>query len=535
MIAPQSLENLKQQIDIVDIVGTSIEIKKYGANFKACCPFHGEKTPSLVISPAKQIYHCFGCGVGGDAIKFVQDYKKVSFYEAVEEIADFYNFTLTYDNKQSSKAQSYKSIMEAMTNFYKKSLREQDREYLHKRGLTDETIEAFDIGYAPRSDKQIQFMTQNFLNLDDAIDVGILAQDGERRYARFTNRIMFPIKNQSGRVVGFSGRIIEGEGAKYINSPSTKYFDKSRLFYGYSDAKDSIYKKGTIVITEGNIDVPLMHQAGIKTTVATLGTALTEHHIPMIKRTSAKVLLAYDGDSAGINAAFKASVLLSRHEVDGGVVFFPDGADPADMISYGRTDELISIMKKPTALIKFALGQIVAKYDISNPYDKNRALAEATEFLRSLPSVVVANGYKMYLAEILKMNPNMITLGQVQNIEPQINTHENKAKLNIQKTLYEKPELIDKIFMIIDYDVLVEDDIDRAIIESNLDDVCLIPLKIRDDLTVYDEEEFVRACRLKQKDYIKKQIDKLTNSNDVSVDTFNKIGKLQIEMKRLAG
>lgn len=532
MITNNSLEALKNRIDIVDVIGSYIELKKSGANFKACCPLHGEKTPSFVVSPSKQIFHCFGCGAGGDAIKFIQEHKKLSFAEAAEEAADYYNYSLQYESSSNPKSADHKRVIEAMAKFYEQSLRNEDIAYLKERGISEESIKEFGIGYAGRTDVQVKFLTQNHYSLQDALDVGLLANDGEKRYARFINRIVFPITSHTDKIVGFSGRILSGEGAKYINSPATRYFDKSRLFYGYSQAKESIHKKGTIVIAEGQIDVVMLHQAGIKTAVATLGTALTEHHIPLIKRANARVLLAYDGDSAGVNAAFKASVLLSQHEVDGGVVLFPQGLDPADMAAQGRVAELISILKKPTQLVRFALSQIVSKHDISNPYDKNRAIAEGVEFLRSLPSLIVANEFVGYLAQMLDVNPQSITLGQTK-AEPTAQNFagENSAKLKLQKTMLENPSLVDVALDIVEYEALVQDKAAEALMKNTLDDDALNALKVRDDIVPYTEEEFIRACKLLQKEHTKKKIESLKNSNDVSLEVFMQMDRLQREIR----
>jgi len=276
MIKQSSIDTLKEQLDIVDIIGNSLELKKSGANFKACCPFHSENTPSFTVSPQKQIYNCFGgCG-SGDAIKFVQEYEKLTFVEAVESIANYMNFTLEYD--QASNTKDYSSIMEYVNSFYLKNLNDDVRGYLHNRGVNDESIKTFEIGFAPKSSLQLEAISKQLINAQEAIECGVLAKDGNSKsYARVTKRVSFPIRNHTGKLIGFGGRILDGDerAAKYINSPQTQLFDKSRNFYGYNIAKEHIYKKGTFTIVEGYLDVVMFHQAGIKTAVATMGTALT--------------------------------------------------------------------------------------------------------------------------------------------------------------------------------------------------------------------------------------------------------------------
>jgi DNA primase len=535
MITKQSLEQLKNQIDIVDILSNSLELKKAGANFKACCPFHGEKTPSLVISPTKQIYHCFGCSAGGDAIKFVQEYDKLSFSEAVEKIAADMNFTLEYEVGANSQA-DYSSTMETINNFYEINLKEDKLQYLLDRGISKESIKTFEIGYAPRSDVQIQVLKDNFLNLQDAVDTGVLAYDNDKLYARLRERITFPIRNHTNKLIGFGGRTLKTskEIAKYLNSPDTKLFNKSRNLYGFNIAKEHIYKKGTMVITEGYLDVVMMHQANIKTAVATMGTALTEQHIPLIKKIGCKVLLCYDGDNAGRNAAHKASVLLSQSDIDGGVVLFDEGIDPADMVKNGKTQELYDIMKKPIPLIKYALKFIVERFDLNNPHNKNQALKECVQYLKTL-NLLIAQEYTHFLATLLNIATHHITLGQTQictePISPRGESGLSKADEKLFKTLLEKPHFKDLLFDKLDFEVYEGNKIFEAIIDDKLEDESVRPLQIRDDIVVYDEEDFVEACRLKQKSYLTNELKRLALS--LEDDVFEKMDQIQKRINKL--
>ena len=208
MITPSSLEALKAKIDIVDVIGSYMELKKSGGNFKAPCPFHSEKSASFVVSPRKQIYHCFGCGAGGDAIKFVQEYKKLTFVEAAEEIANDLNLKLEHDNTNSGE-KDYSRVMEHINNYYVESLDSATGEYLQTRGLTLESIKEFEIGFTTSSKEQIASFNEHHFNLQDAIECGILATDESgKTYARLSNRISFPIRNHTGKLIGFGGRII---------------------------------------------------------------------------------------------------------------------------------------------------------------------------------------------------------------------------------------------------------------------------------------------------------------------------------------
>lgn len=413
MISKTSIENLKNQIDIVDIVSSFIELKKSGANFKACCPFHGEDTPSFTVSPAKQIYHCFGCSNGGDAIKFVMEYEKLTYPEAIEKIAALTNFNLEYDNNDSQALNT--SILDAVNNYYQNNLFSNSNalQYLNSRGITKESIDKFQIGYASSSNDTITYLKNNFFDLSMAIELGIIDNGSNGLYARFIERITFPIFLQSGKLVGFGGRTISGHNAKYVNSPATKLFNKSALLFGYNLSRESIYQSKEIIITEGYLDVIMLHQAGFANSVATLGTALTSQHIPLLKKSDAKVILGYDGDKAGIEAAYKASILLVQNDFVGGVVIFQNGQDPADYVKEGRVDELKSLLLHPKYFVEFALDYIVKdnlgnyRFDINRPEEKQKILVKIEEFLSTLKPVM-AEEFKGYAAHLINLHPKYI-------------------------------------------------------------------------------------------------------------------------------
>lgn len=522
MITKSSIENLKSHIDIVDIISNSLELKKAGANFKACCPFHGEDTPSFTISPSKQIYHCFGCGVGGDAIKFVQEYEKLSYPEALEYISNYYNVSLEYDNKDDHK--DYKNIIEQINNYYIKNLKDQELQYLLDRGVTKESIEKFEIGFANSSQDTINYLKQNFLNLDDAKAIGIISTGDNGLYARLISRITFPIRNHTNKLIGFGGRTTIGHNAKYVNSIQTQLFDKSRNLYGLNIAKEHIYKKGTIVITEGYLDVVMMHQASIQTAVATMGTALTEQHIPIIKKMNCKVLLCYDGDRAGRDAAYKASVLLSKHLIDGSVVIFDDGVDPADMVKDDRVKELIHIMRNGTPLIHYALSYITNKYDLANAFEKNKALKESVEFLTSLNNMMIATQYKPYLANLLTIDISHIPLQREEQQPKQQQTTVNISlvELNFLATATESfyaLNLLHKYGRVVfthhtqELEIVLKG-------EESLEHITLI-----DDIIIYSDEEFKEQLSIALIDYKKREIQKLIYS-DTDIDTTEKIKQI---------
>ncbi len=508
MIDKSSIEQLKNSIDIVDVIGNYIELKKAGANYKALCPFHDEDTPSFVVSPSKQIFHCFGCGAGGDAIKFVMQYENLSYPEAIEKLASMYNFSLHYTKSQND----IKPLITALTRintFYKKRLLSHKGAlaYLRTRGVSNASIEKFELGFAPSSTEQIAYLKSNFIPIQDALEAGVLAKDSERVYARMIDRITFPIHTQNGTIVAFGGRTITNHPAKYLNSPETKLFHKSKILYGYAFAKEAIFKKKRIIVCEGYLDVVMLHQAGFNTAVATLGTALTAGHLPLLRRGEPKVILAYDADKAGITAATKAARLLSSHDIEGGVVIFPEGLDPADMVKNAQIQELENLFAHPTPFIEFILQSIVKSHDITDPRQKQKALYEGVAFLRTLPELI-AQEYKNYLAALLGILPSQVAL-KPQKSHPSAQQIEVKdaKELSIIKTLLLHPELIDTVLDIIEPHHLTyhRAEFEKAIAQD-LDDPQLRAILLDEDIPPFEEQHLTSELLVFLIKYYEKKI-----------------------------
>ncbi|HHB95342.1 MAG TPA: DNA primase [Campylobacterales bacterium] len=497
MIDKASEEELKNSIDIVDIISNYIEIKKAGANFKANCPFHGEKTASFVISPAKQIYHCFGCGVGGDAIQFVKEYEKLNYPEALEKIASIMNFSLSY-TKGSDNHNETRRLLEQVQSWYSKNLDSSDisKKYLHNRGINQQSIEKFGIGYVGTSYELMNFLSANFLPIPKAEEAGVVAKrDNGGFYARLTERITFPIYSPSGAIVGFGGRTITNHPAKYINSPQTKLFNKSSLLYGYSKAKENIYKNKKIIITEGYLDVIMLHQAGFNEAVATLGTALTQEHLPILRKGEPHIILAYDGDKAGVNAALKASTMLTHSGFDGSVVLFPNGADPADMIAQNQIQEVANLLRNGQPLIPFVLEMTAKSYNLQNPKEKEVAFEAIKVYLNSL-SPILRDSYISHSATLLGVSPALFgSSTKVENVKSRFTTpRDDIGELSIIKTLLENKNFIDILLEVIEppifgkYSPLIE-----SIIKGDRDNPHLMGLMLDENIKVMKEDEFKKA------------------------------------------
>lgn len=513
-ITNSSIENLKNSVDVVDIVSNYIEVKKAGANFKALCPFHSENTPSFVVSPTKQIYHCFSCNAGGDVIKFVQEYEKLSFVESVEKIALLSNFTLEYEEgRDDSSYRAYEVINALFLKYTKENLKEEHKEYLYYRGFTDETIEKFDIGFCPRgADALLALFGSNFVSMEHVESIGIMGRYENRKFCSFSNRLTFPIKNAMGKVVGFAGRDLTGKAkAKYKNSKETKLFSKSNLLYGFDLARDEILKnkKSWLIIEEGQIDVQLSHQVGLKNVCALQGTALTEAHIKMIKKLNVKVLIATDGDKAGLAAAYKSAVLLSQNDVDGGVTVFEEENDPADMIANGRIKDLKELLKNGTKnkFITFIIDKIAFECNMNDAFDKSRAVEEAMNFLKSL-NTVVGSFYVAYLNKKFSVNCSLVKRTTIEPMSHKFLTPKATLADNILYTLSEEPWHSDNPML--NPELFKNRKLYEAIINFNAKAIEVSGIALLQDICVLSEESFERGLLLLKREADKRNISVLS-------------------------
>jgi DNA primase len=382
LIKKESIEALKSRVDIVDLIGSYVELKRSGATYKARCPFHDERTASFNVNPIRGYYYCFGCQAKGDAIDFVMRLERLTFEEAAQKIANLYNVSLEYESGANLKRRDYRPL-EALKKLFLEELgrNAQAQEYLRSRGLSEEIIERFEIGYAPESHLQLDFLRREKIPFETAQETGALAQDeGGRLFARFTKRVTFPIYSHNGAIVGFGGRTLANHPAKYINSPQSEIFDKSRLLYALNVARDFILKQKTAIVCEGYMDAVMLHQAGFSNAIATLGTALTKEHLPLLKRLdNPEIILSYDSDAAGREAAFKASRLLAAHNFKGGVATIEGGKDPAELVASGAVETLAKAYKDAKSFAKYAIENIVDR--AASP---DTALQEAQAFLDEL-------------------------------------------------------------------------------------------------------------------------------------------------------
>ncbi|EHH3543485.1 DNA primase [Campylobacter jejuni] len=415
MITKESIENLSQRLNIVDIIENYIEVKKQGSSFVCICPFHADKNPSMYINPIKGFYHCFACKAGGDAFKFVMDYEKLSFADAVEKVASLSNFTLSYTKEKQENKKELKSILPSLNAYFKDNLKHHKEvlTYLYQRALNDKDIAKFELGFAGASEDSIRLLQNQKIPLEDAMSVGALKKDENNEfYASFIWRITFPIYDHKDLLVGFGGRTLNPNvPAKYVNSPQNILFDKSRIFYAFNIAKENIAKKKEIIVCEGYMDAIAFHKAGFNNAVAVLGTALTEHHLPLIRRYDAKVILCFDNDEAGLKAATRSAFLLSTNKIDGKVAILQGGKDPAELVAKNESTKLHNILDEGIELGEFYIRRLISTHSIISALDKQKALETIQKFTFNLEPLV-ANSYTSLVSNLLKVDEKFIVLSQ---------------------------------------------------------------------------------------------------------------------------
>jgi DNA primase len=314
MIPESFIQDLLARVDIVDLVDSYVPLKKAGANYAACCPFHNEKSPSFTVSPTKQFYHCFGCGAHGTAIGFVMEYQGMGFIDAVKELAGRAGMTVpesegrSFQDEKPGQTRGLIEIMARAAAYYKAQLKASPRaiEYCKKRGLSGEVAARFGIGYAPEGWQNLQAVFPDY-NADELKVAGLIIEnEAGRRYDRFRDRLMIPIVNPKGEIIAFGGRIIDQGEPKYLNSPETPLFEKGRELFGLPQARQALRETNTAIVTEGYMDVIALSQNGVGNAVATLGTATTPTHVQKLLRQVDRIVFSFDGDNAGRKAAWRA-------------------------------------------------------------------------------------------------------------------------------------------------------------------------------------------------------------------------------------
>lgn len=415
LVSPSTLEQIRAANDIVDVVGSYIPLKRNGANFVCLCPFHREKSPSFNVNPSRQIFRCFGCGKGGDVFSFVKEYESLDFMEAVRRLAERARIPLEFDDNPAAQAQrSVKDqllkLHEAITVRWQNCLAteaagEVARAYLARRGVSEDAVREFRIGAAPESwDDTVNWAKSKGFAPELCEQAGlILRRDSGGWYDRFRGRLMFPICDEQGRVIAFSGRILQGDekSAKYVNSPETPIFTKGRVLFALDKAKRAILDAGHAVVAEGQLDTIACHAAGIRNVVAPQGTALTGDHARILKRYVDEVVLCFDGDKAGRNAAVRALDDLLSSGLAIKVASIPPPDDPDSFIKSKGADAFRTVLGRAQGFFDFYLQHLCAENDTSSDRGRLVVLRSMAEATRKTGNAVLVDTYAQRTAQRL--------------------------------------------------------------------------------------------------------------------------------------
>ncbi|HET7446057.1 MAG TPA: DNA primase [Solirubrobacterales bacterium] len=427
LISAESVERVKQTADIVEVISAHTDLRRQGARWVGLCPFHEERTGSFSVDAQEKLYHCFGCGVGGDVIKFVEEKEGLGFAEAVEVLADRYGVEIEREQEdpraeaRRQQRRRLEQLLERTAAYYANYLWESEeagkaREYLAGRGLREEVLRAFGVGFAPSAwDKILVRGQQAGFSVNELHGVG-LAQRNQRgrEYDRFRSRIMFPIRDRRGRTLGFGGRAMrDDQGAKYVNTAETDFFHKSQILYGVDLAKGAIAKAGRAVVVEGYTDVLALHQAGVEEVVAVMGTAITGEQVATLSGMVDEVVLALDADSAGQEAMLRAQRVAAGRKMRLRVAAMPAGVDPAEMMAAdGGAERFRKLIDDAVELADFQVSLVLAGTDVGSPAARDRALEEVAPVLAGLGESASRNELVRRVAERLDLEPAMV-MGRV--------------------------------------------------------------------------------------------------------------------------
>lgn len=430
MIPRQFIDELLTRVDVVEVINSRFPLKKKGHEYTACCPFHSEKTPSFTVSPAKQFYHCFGCGANGSAISFLMEYEHYDFIEAIEQLARDLGLEVPREQGNKSKPKNtqqkkdHYQLLEAVSEYYQQQLKLNDKakDYLKQRQLSADIVSHFGIGFIPDG---WDLLTQRFVpeySVQQLIATGLqIEKDEGGSYDRFRDRIMFPIRDTRGRVIGFGGRVLGDGTPKYLNSPETEVFHKGMELYGLYEARKASRKLSRIIVVEGYMDVIALAQFGINNAVATLGTATTKDHIRQIFRTVNEVIFCFDGDRAGREAAWRALQNVLPEMRDGKEIYFnflPDGEDPDSQVrKVGETAFNENLIKSSVALTDYLITHLQEQHNLSSREGKASFVDASVKLLEHLSEGLVKDQLLNDIARLTSIDAAVIAKRKVADRE----------------------------------------------------------------------------------------------------------------------
>ncbi|MEF8847006.1 MAG: DNA primase [Candidatus Paceibacterota bacterium] len=457
------VQEIKERLDIVDVIKEYIKLEKAGSNYRAQCPFHSEKNPSFFVSPSRQIFHCFGCGEGGDMFEFIKKIEGVEFGDALKILADRAGVELKeQDPRMKTKRNKMQEICELSCQFFEKQLEgsskgKKAKKYLKGRGISEESIERWRLGYAPDQWRSLlNFLSNKGFKTKNIVKAGLVIkkQDG-KTYDRFRGRIMFPVFNLNGEVIGFGGRVFEQDKtAKYMNTPNTLLYDKSKVLYGLDKAKVAIRKKDQAILVEGYTDVILASQVGYENVVATSGTALTSKQLKILKRYSDNLLVAFDMDVAGSTATRRGIDMAQEQGFNIKVVSMPEDSDPADIVSEDE-EQWESLVENADSIMEFYIKNAFSQFNDETPEGKEKISNRVLPAIKRIPNEITKAHWIQELSDRLGVDEESIKreLGKIEVEQEQDEEEEEKEEKSREEKLEERvlalilqdPSLIRKV------------------------------------------------------------------------------------------
>jgi len=498
--------SFKDQVDIVEVIQKYLKLQKRGKYFVALCPFHRETKPSFYVSPELQIFKCFGCGVGGNAISFVMKMENLGYREAVERIADWFGLSLEKETPKSE-VKKFLEVNYAALKFFKENLTPEVKDYLHKRGLTEKTIEKYEIGFSPGGTLLRDYLYSLGFSADDLSSVGLL--DAQKK-DRFQSRIIFPLRDEFGRLLGFMGRIFPPDselGPKYLNTPDTKIFQKGKFLYGLNFALPAIQEKKRAVVTEGTLDVILAQENGLKEIVASSGTSLTSAHLQKLKKYTNKIVFAFDNDEAGLRSVLRINPIAQEMGFETECLVYEGAKDLADWFLAHQVTEL-----KTIETLDFLLAHIEKLYDFHSLASKNKALEEILRQIKSLNPIKKEVSLEK-VSEAFKVAKEFL-ITHLERLEPIIHVTEEPEKVQLDDFLLFKYLVISEKLGKSVEDELVKEmlaKVQTEILKEEADEIKEMLLEYFATSGVDLEKEFAYLQKIIQEKALKERLKELEN------------------------
>ena len=523
------IEEIKSRCDIVDVISDYMQLKSSGSNYTGLCPFHSEKTGSFMVSKSKQIYKCFGCNAGGDVISFVMRYENVDFMDAVKILARRCGITLERNISEEEKQKiqeinKFREIHTEAARFYFANLlgtKNPGYEYLKKRGLSDKIIKKFGLGYSLNSwNSLMNYLLAKGYDKTDLVKCGLVTHKTEtnKYFDRFRNRVMFPIFNYNGKVIGFGGRVLDDSLPKYLNSPETLVFNKRLNLYGLNISKKSI-KDDTLILVEGYMDLISLYQNNIENVVATLGTALTIEQARLIRKFAKNVIISYDSDQAGQNATLRAIDILLQADIKVKILNLKDCKDPDDFIKKYGFEGYKKAMEDSDYYIKYKIDILKKKYNLNNDSQKMSFVEESTLMLKKLKSPIEKDLYAKYLSDLTNISIESIRASVGIKVNSNYNKT-NKRNTNVHKKIEQMSKIQDGYLK-------VEAKFIKLLMENkNLRESVL--QDINEQQFLFNETKEIFNYIIKNRELDKITIDKIKSLN-ISEEYVNNIQNIQIE------